>query len=282
MSNLVERARELCQPLSPIPTGVTAQLPKLNDIRAVLFDVYGTMLISGSGDVGTATADNNAASLEEALHCSGFEVHTGTSGVRGIELLDQQIRAFHKERRSDGVAYPEVEIRSIWKSVVAELCDGQSGDIERMAIEYECRVNPVWPMPDLVETLDAIKARGIMLGIVSNAQFYTPVLLETLLGQSHIAAGFRESACVWSYEMLEAKPSRHLYEFALKDLNPSQVLYVGNDMRNDIWPSQELGCQTALFAGDKRSLRLREDDDCVANVKPGSVITNLGQIIEII
>ena len=40
--------------LSPLPTGVKASGEPLDGIKGVVFDIYGTLLISGSGDVGTA------------------------------------------------------------------------------------------------------------------------------------------------------------------------------------------------------------------------------------
>ena len=40
------------QPLDPIPTDYPPQLDVLKGIRAVIFDVYGTLVVSGSGDVG--------------------------------------------------------------------------------------------------------------------------------------------------------------------------------------------------------------------------------------
>jgi putative hydrolase of the HAD superfamily len=49
-------------------------------------------------------------------------------------------------------------------------------------------------------------------------------------------------------------------------------------MRNDIWPAAAAGCQTVLFAGDARSLRLRADDPDVAGVVPDRVIIELAQI----
>ena len=50
---LIERIRALSQPLDVIPTSVAEQLPRLEDIRAVIFDIYGTLFLSGSGEVGT-------------------------------------------------------------------------------------------------------------------------------------------------------------------------------------------------------------------------------------
>ena len=39
---------------------------------------------------------------------------------------------------------------------------------------------------------------------------------------------------------------------------PGEVLYVGNDMLNDVYAAGQVGFRTALFAGDQRSLRMRQ------------------------
>ena len=44
--------RQHCRPLSPLPTAISKRLVRLPDVRAVVFDVYGTLIISSSGDVG--------------------------------------------------------------------------------------------------------------------------------------------------------------------------------------------------------------------------------------
>lgn len=41
--------------IEPIPTGESASLKPLHNIEAVLLDVYGTLFISASGEIGTAT-----------------------------------------------------------------------------------------------------------------------------------------------------------------------------------------------------------------------------------
>jgi putative hydrolase of the HAD superfamily len=63
-----------------------------------------------------------------------------------------------------------------------------------------------------------------------------------------------------------------------KGIQPVAVLYVGNDMLNDIYPANAIGFQTALFAGDRRSLRLRKDDPRCAALSPDLVVTDLGQL----
>jgi len=62
--------------------------------------------------------------------------------------------------------------------------DDSTEKILRLAVEYECRVNPVWPMPAALETIETLRARGFRLGIVSNAQFYTPLIIEAKISGS--------------------------------------------------------------------------------------------------
>lgn len=38
-------------PLEPIPTGLKPKLTKLPQIEAVIFDIYGTLVVSGTGDI---------------------------------------------------------------------------------------------------------------------------------------------------------------------------------------------------------------------------------------
>jgi putative hydrolase of the HAD superfamily len=64
------------------------------------------------------------------------------------------------------------------------------------------------------------------------------------------------------------------------DVHSASVLYIGNDMLNDIYPARNAGFATALFAGDKRSLRLRQHDPRCADVSADLVITDLSQLLD--
>jgi putative hydrolase of the HAD superfamily len=57
-----------------------------------------------------------------------------------------------------------------------------------------------------------------------------------------------------------------------------ECIYVGNDMLNDIYCAKSAGCKTVLFAGDRRSLRLRENDERCLAIRPDAVITSLIQL----
>ncbi len=288
---LVELIREHASALEPVPTHVAPRLRPLEGIRAVLFDVYGTLFVSGSGDIGAADAADRARAFVDALAAVGLEFHD--DGSAGVERLHQCILSEHERLRREGVPFPEVDVVEIWQQALNSLkTEGTiSGSLEetdwpRLAVEYEMRTNPVWPMPDCAETLQRLQEAGFLLGLVSNAQFFTPLLFPALLGKSRAELGFDDRLQWFSYQHRRAKPGTELYELARETLQrqfgvaAEQTLYVGNDKRNDVAPAARVGFRTALFAGDRRSLRLREDDPTVADVEPDLVVTTLLQLVE--
>lgn len=280
--------RELSRPLELIPTAHPASLEPITGVRAVVFDVYGTLFISASGDISLAQTESRESSLREAVEAAGFSLDAPHVGLH--RRLLRAIEADHHRSREKGIDFPEVDICRIWRSVLLAcrdegLIDGDltRQGIEQLAVEAECRVNPVWPMPHLRETLEALQQRHLLLGIVSNAQFYTPLLFEALLGVSLKKSGFDSSCCLWSYRERRGKPSTALFlklisKLREKGVHPRETLFVGNDKRNDIGPAQCAGLRTCLFVGDQRSLRLREDEPNSSKIHPDGTITDLAQL----
>lgn len=276
-----ERIRTLSRPLEAQSTGVKARLVDLKGIRAVIFDVYGTCFLSGSGDIGNAAADPKVEALTEALREQGVTLDEELAEP-AMSRFFELIKLDHEEERKKGTQYPEVRILDIWEHWRREAAIQL--DVAQLAIDVECRLNPVWPMPGLGGCLEGLQGLDMHLGIVSNAQVFTPFLFPALTEKTLEDFGFTSSSCVWSWVLKEAKPSTKLYELLLSKLpdglEPSECLYVGNDMRNDIAPAQAVGMKTALFAGDARSLRWREGDPIVEGVEPDLILTHLHQLLE--
>ena len=291
--DLVERIRRLSRPCDPEPTGHVTRLKPMPDIRAVIFDIYGTLLISGTGDIGPAGDYEDEEALHAAFSAAGIPAGVIPQDVRVSELLVRHIHIAQDERRRQGIEFPEVDITRVWKAVLDDLSRYglvESPDdalLQALAIEYECRDNPVWPMPGVREMLGSLQRRGIRLGIVSNAQFYTPLMLRALLGNTPGELGFDAALCAWSWQVLEGKPSPRLFQQVREQLAgdgimAEQTLYVGNDCLKDIWPAAGAGWKTALFAGDARSLRLREDDERCCGLLPDLIIDDLRQLEDIL
>ncbi len=279
--------RELSAPVRPIPTGYP---PRFTPVRAgaVIFDIYGTLLASAAGDVGVDGAADDDQAFALALADGGWPVPTAP--VPGVELLRAEIAREHDRRKREGIRYPEVDILAIWRRVLSGLAlapPGPGRSLRRLAISYECRTNPVWPMPGLAELLPALQDRALPLGILSNAQFYTPLLFEAFFGRGPETLGFSSALSLWSFRELEGKPSPALFRrldrrLTERGIAPADVLYVGNDMLKDIWPAAQIGWQTVLFAGDTRSLRLRKDNPQLAGTRPDMVIDRLDQLLQIL
>ncbi len=285
MTDFAALLRDHSSPLDAQPTGLAPHLERLDGIKAVLFDVYGTLVISGSGDVGTHAAEDRGDAFRDALRT--VDAHAAPDGAAGVAALQQAVALHHAAARQAGAEYPEVDIREVWADALtllrAPVPDEET--LGRLSLEYERRVNPTWSMPHAAEILRELKRRGLLLGIVSNAQWFTPHLFPAHLGDTLEGFGFDPNVQSWSWEHRRAKPGTFLYEHAAERLTPHgitprEALYVGNDLLNDCTPAGAVGFRTALFAGDARSLRLREGDERVADTRPTVTLTDLRQLLE--
>ncbi len=265
-------------PLKPIPTSTTPAGDISHDIKCILFDIYGTLFISGSGDI--SLARKNSPHMEKIKFLlAKHELHLAPQAL--LDKFHETIKSRHKELQKHGIDFPEVKIDWIWRQVLP--AENQI-NVKQFAVEFELISNPVYPMPNLDDLLAACRQKDLFMGIISNAQFYTPYLFKWFLDADPGDLGFHPEFVFYSYEFEIAKPSAALFAMAAqkirdKGLAPASVLYLGNDMLNDILPAKNSGFQTALFAGDKRSLRLRTDDPRCRDLKADLVVTDLGQLI---
>jgi putative hydrolase of the HAD superfamily len=273
-----ERVVDYLSPMLPQPTSMTPGGRLKERIRCVLFDIYGTLFISGSGDIGVSKkALPQLQKLDRLLQ--QFNLRKKSREI--IQELSRAIDDEHRRLRDTGIDYPEIEIDQIWKQIL-KIDDLPL--VRRFAIQYELIVNPVYPMPNLKTTLAACRQKHVPMGIISNAQFFTPLLFEWFLGAEPEGLGFHSDLIFLSYQIRHAKPSTKPFELAAAaitalGLKTSSALYVGNDMLNDIYPAHQLGFQTALFAGDARSLRLRPEDPRCIDLSADIILTDLAQIL---
>ena len=317
--------RETSLPQLPVPTGETGNLQFLENIQAVFFDIYGTLFISSSGEIGAlpvpaesfreleATDGEQRHELPLALgkkftdlypnsprssSTSTAEKHATTQchierdcrqcGNDLISAFQNKVRKSHAAKQQEGIPWPEVDVREIWKEIISEKFSESGPDIfshiDRWAIEYEVRTNPVWPMPNATDCIDRLGSANLTLGIISNAQFYTPLLFPALMHRQLEDLEISAEMQYYSYRDGRSKPDIWMFDqaaklLAQKGITPRQTLYVGNDMLNDILPAAQVGFRTALCAADKRSLRLRKDDPRVSQTVPDIVVTNLEEVI---
>jgi len=291
-SGLVSDIRSLALPATPI----VPELPKSFEplllrsmpgpVRAILFDIYGTLFLSATGDIGVETDDRNVLGAGRA-YARVFGTPLDASQATEIaRRFRQYILESHEMSRSGGETDPEVEIRDIWRRTLTSmnLVDEplSTAQVERFAVIFEIEANPVWPMPGAGRLLRDLRGR-LPLGIVSNAQFHTELLFPAFFDKPLEALGFDRRCCAFSYREGRAKPDIRLFgpplaALAEQGIDSSEVVYVGNDMLNDAMTARRAGCMTVLFAGDERSLRLRPNHPEAGRQRPDSVIHTLDQI----
>jgi putative hydrolase of the HAD superfamily len=300
VSLIRDSAVPLAPELPPLPAAFEELLPVLarnqKKIRAVLFDVYGTLFCSAAGDISHAAKD--AASSPGAVNAgAALDALARQYGLAGEEMRSffrQKVAGIHELRLAE-TPWPEVQVEEIWADFLHERnsrpsCNGDarsSAASRELALRYELAVNPVYPMPGAAETIAALRGAGCVMGIISNAQFFTPLLFEAFFGALPEKLGFDPSLLIWSFETGEAKPSPGLFETAARWLEARGIAaadcaFVGNDMLSDIYGSINAGFQGVLFAGDSRSLRLREGETLVQDLRPSSVIRSLGDLSAIL
>ena len=266
--------------LDPIPTNLIPK-GKLNaDFKCVLFDIYGTLFVSDSGDIGSFKTPPARVNLLHKL-IKRYGLPTDVDHL--IRQYTSAIEASHQRSKAKGIQFPEVDITLIWEEILSRYGIRDSDRVQVFCIEFEMCTHRVYPMPGLKSCLENLRQRKLKMGIISNAQFYTPYLFNWFLDAGLADLGFDTRLLFFSYQQRFAKPSLELYQTALSVLNSipieaEEVLYIGNDMLNDIYPAKTIGFQTALFAGDKRSLRLREHESVCQHVDPDYIITHLDQL----
>ncbi|WGK69292.1 HAD hydrolase-like protein [Candidatus Haliotispira prima] len=322
---LQEQVRSRVADLQPIATGTKSKLSPIDNVRGVLFDVYGTLIISAVGEIISGQisdrANDNAKAQQDGDRHSKVPGGTAPDKMAPDEkVLDTQVlqslpellraslskdfepsRAIkesilqqHKQNKNPSLQYPEVDIVSLWHQVFLQQLNEDMHNslspfiLARFALEYELLHNRVQLMPGAQELLHWLATRNFYVGIISNAQFYTPIILSALLNLHELAdLNVQPDLCLWSYRQGCSKPQPELFDAARSalahhDLEPKEMIYLGNDMRNDVWGAAQAGFYTGLFAGDQRSLRLRGDMPEVAATEPDIVITELGQLKSIL
>jgi putative hydrolase of the HAD superfamily len=297
MNNILKWLENL-EKIVPEPTGIIPQLNRIEGINAVIFDIYGTLLVSASDDVEKARtySPNLRLALTEAgyliLKNQDDEINEALEYMLG--LLVSNMQRHHYRRRKRGVKFSEINIRRVWIEVINLavknhlITKTSDSNPDNLAFIFDLLSNKIFPMPKMKEVIQQLETSGKHLGIVSNAQFYTPIVLNYLLsgnvGRKDNLKNFDPDLIILSYQIQRAKPDFILFEKLLKSLRkkygifPAEAVYVGNDMFKDVYPAQHCGMKTVLFAGDRRSIRLREGHPEVAGITPDAVITDLEQL----
>lgn len=229
--------------------------------KAVLFDVYGTLVRPRIGDL----EDRRAAlcgpeSFEETARHFGMDPKQGRVWQ---ERFFAEIQAEHEAAKKKGIIQAEVLAERIWQKMLSRsgLCVSLE-EARSFALYRELQANPVAAFQGAAPCLKKLKKAGYRLGLASNSQFYTLLILEKVLGLE-VNGIFEREVCTLSFELGFAKPDPHFFrvaktKLAMQNLEPQDVVMVGNDWENDVAGSRAEGFRRLFFRGEESGAKIPE------------------------
>ena len=165
-------------------------------------------------------------------------------------------RIFTGKREPGGESLDEIEypgmVRDVLASFGVDVTDDELGRF--LEAEHEAWMPARRMGAQTHALLDALRGRGLLLGLVSNA-FDPPWLLHRDLERMGVAK--RLDAAVFSSEVGKRKPHPAMFRAALERLGvtPARSVFVGDSRYADVGGASELGMTTI------QALWFRADDD---------------------
>jgi len=235
-------------------------------IKAVIFDVYGTLIRSKANDL--SREPKNRESQIKAMKKLKQKYNFSVSAEKLHEAFFDEIKKELLQKQKEGIDFSEVIIEDIWKKVFESL-NLEKVDFVQFALEYHNLCCECSLFLNIKEMSLSLKEKGIHLGIVSNAQFYTKPDLVHLLGIEGMDEIFDKKLVFLSFELGYAKPGQKMFdllkkELAIKKIKPEETLYIGNDLFEDVVGARKAGFKTGLVVNHnteyRKDMQLEEPD----------------------
>jgi putative hydrolase of the HAD superfamily len=188
-------------------------------IRAVIFDLYGTL-------VPEFPSDDFYGSVDRMAEVLGADVVAFREGWNRTAPL----------RQTGAFATMADNVRAICRAI--GMASPSRGDVER-ALVPRAEMYARWfhPRPGALETLTELRARGLPLGLISMCAPDTPAMWHASAFEGLVDVE------VFSCEVGLRKPDPAIYLFACERLGvePSDCLYCGDGAYRELTGATELG-----------------------------------------
>lgn len=297
--------RKLMWPKVPAPKPVSANpsAKLLPGIRAVLWDVYGTLLRVSDGRF-TLFPDEEAR-LQIALDKTIHEFNMWNHMYRKPGPPWQSIIGLYKntiERQAMQAAakgdFTEVNLVHTWGALIMKLFEkeysydeGQYGDLdefsEKVAYFFHSCLQATEARSGAALAMSDIAASGLTQGFLSDGQSFT--LVQTLRALSKqgelppLYQLFRPQSLILSYDAGVRKPSKSLFTEAVQQMRslgiqPQETLHISCRLSTDLVPARAAGMKTALLVAEKSGLEVSSDVLKDPTTRPDRLLTELAQL----
>ena len=302
--------RQLIWPSVPAPTPVkaTPSIKPLEGIRAVLWDVYGTMLRTPDGRF--ELFPDQEVRLQIALDKTIHEFNMWNSMYRKPgppwQSMIGQYRNYCEHlamvapgRKGD---LTDVDLVEVWEQIIDRLFDkeysydtGVYGDeqqlAEKVAYFFHRNLQALEARSGACQTMADLSAMEVKQGFLADGQSFTLVQILQALGSQGplppLNEIMRPETMLLSYQMGIRKPSRSLFETAVKQLrgagiSADQILHVSCRLKTDLMPARAAGMKTALLAAEKTGLEVSSELLKDPETRPDRLLTDLSQVTKLV
>ncbi len=291
----------------PVPVTATPAVRPLPGLRAVLWDVYGTLLRISEGRFTLLPREDVRLqiALDKTIHEFNMWNHMyrkpgppwqSMIGIYRSTIERLQIRA---SSRGD---HTEVNLTDVWIALIEKLFEknyvideDQYGDVEefaeKVALFFHSCLQGLEARTGAASALADVAGNGLLQGLLADAQPFTLIqLLREVAADGPlppIHEIFRPGTLLLSTSLGVRKPSRSLYSKAVEQLRdegvqPDQILHVSCRLMTDLVPAKAAGMKTALLVAERSGLELDMDVLKAPETRPDRLLTSLSQISSIL
>jgi FMN phosphatase YigB (HAD superfamily) len=284
---------------------VRPHLARLPQVRAVTWNVYGTLLAITGGDLVFQHPNDFVMNVALDKTVQEFKMWASMSRKPGQpadymkviyeQILDEQQLAPPGERS------PEVAADRLWETIIKKLFQkdykfdanfyGSLNEYSRkVAYFFHASLQGTACYPGAATALRHVADLGLAQGLLADAQCFTTVQLQRGLAAQEPVDLDRllpPDLRTLSYELRARKPSPALFRQSLQQLTKrgiaaDEVLHVGSRITQDVVPAKRLGMKTALFAGDRASLQATAEQLKEPPSRPDVLLSELTQIADVV
>ena len=216
----------------------------MNKVRAVIFDVYQTLLAVAPGPENAA--DGWVESWREYFGIApSLSLAEFDQACRGVVARD------HARQKKEGIPWPEVDWRRVTERAAGALSGLSQEQLDLFLSRHAALQRRTRGMPGAGDFLTKIRRQGLLTGIASNAQSYT---FGEMAAAGIPVGGFARDLCFWSFEQGFSKPDPAVFAWltarlGARGISPEETLMIGDRMDNDIAPARAAGWRTWHFQG---------------------------------
>ncbi len=281
----------------------TPSIQHLPDIRAVLWDVYGTLLRVSDGRF-TLFPDDKVRlqiALDKTIHEFNMWNHMyrrpGPPWQSMIRLYKSTIERQSMQGAVRG-DIKDVNLVETWGRIIMRLFEkdykfdetlyGNLDEFsEKVAYFFHSCLQGTEARAGAVSAMTDLASNELLQGFLSDGQSFTLVqTLRALALQGPLPPLyqlFRPQTMILSHDLGVKKPSRSLFSHAINQLRglgikAEEILHISCRLTTDLIPARTAGMKTALLAAEKSGLVVSAADLKDTAKKPDRLLTDLNQL----